>query len=119
MRPSDESQLKPLLERLDAIQEQLRLQRIPIATLMTLEEAAKVLNRSPRTVERYIQAGHLTGVHLPAAEGGMRGAWMVQSSDLQAFIDRHKSARPVTPPLAASTTSMKKKSEPIRISDRL
>lgn len=73
--------------------EQIRLVRSPRPSqLLTLEQAGETLGRSAKTVRRYIEYGWLKAVRLPAGVGTREG-WMIQSSDLQAFIDSRKSRR--------------------------
>lgn len=86
--------VESMTKALGDLAEQVRLSRHPRpAQLLSLEECGDVLGRSPKTVRRYIDAGWLTAVRLPAGEGSREG-WMIQSSDLQAFINSRKSRPP-------------------------
>ena len=118
MTPLGEVDAKQLMERLEAIEQQLRLQRCTVQGLLTLDEVGKVLGVSTRTIERFVQAGHLAVVRLPSATGNERQRSMIQSSDLQAFIDRHKQAERLTPP-PAPADARSKPSAQLRIPSHL
>lgn len=86
-------ELSLLRRSIDSIAEQVRLSRVPLSRLFSLDEAAELLGASARTVRRLIDRGKLQGVQLPSARG--RGTVLrVQLSDLQAFIDRQRTAPP-------------------------
>lgn len=75
--------------QLDAIAEQLRLLRIPLSPLLSIEDAAQSLGVSRKTVDRLIADERLPVVSIESGRGDQR-IKRIQTSDLQAFIETRK-----------------------------
>lgn len=59
--------------------------------LIGTAEAARLIERSPRTIHRLVRAKQLTPVH--TAPGGHHGAWLFSRADVEAIkAERNKSA---------------------------
>lgn len=66
------------------IAEHLRLQRIPLETMMTPQEVAKKLRVSPDTIKRYIERGELKASRL---QGRKYVLYRIKPSDVEAFLN--------------------------------
>ena len=86
---TSEHRLDQIERAVEAVAEQLRLQRIPLSPLLTAGEVASTLGVSDRTVRRYIDDGLLPTVALDSGRGRRR-CLRIQASDLQTFIDARK-----------------------------
>lgn len=75
--------------QLDAIAEQLRLLRIPLSPLLSVEDAAQALGVSRKTVDRLIADERLPVVSIESGRGDQR-IKRIQASDLQQFIETRK-----------------------------
>ena len=74
---------------LNAIAEQLRLLRIPLSPLLSIEDAAQTLGISRKTVDRLIADERLPVISLESGRGDQR-IKRIQASDLQQFIETRK-----------------------------
>jgi excisionase family DNA binding protein len=90
----EESDLREIRAALSAMAEQLRLLRLPLSPLLSVEEAAETLGVSRKTIDRLIADGRLPVVSIESGRGDQR-IKRVQASDLQSFIDarRHPAGR--------------------------
>ena len=77
-----------------SVAEQLRLLRLPLSPLLSIEDAAQTLGISRKTVDRLIADERLPVVSIESGRGDQR-IKRIQASDLQAFIDarRHPAGR--------------------------
>lgn len=75
--------------QLTAIAEQLRLLRIPLSPLLSIEDAAQSLGVSRKTVDRLIADERLPVVSIESGRGNQR-IKRIQASDLQQFIETRK-----------------------------
>ncbi len=105
---SGSDEIAAIRRSIENMAEQIRLLRVPISPVLTLEESAKVLGCSHRTVRRLIDRGCLPAVRLPSARG--HGTVLrIQASDLQGLIDRQR-----TPPTASQAKSDDHKKKSIK-----
>lgn len=79
---------------LASVAEQLRLLRLPLSPLLSIDDAAQTLGVSRKTVDRLIADERLPVVSIESGRGDQR-IKRIQASDLQAFIDarRHPAGR--------------------------
>lgn len=56
-----------------------------IDKLLTIEEVAKILRVSTRTVNRYIESGRLKASKI--------GQWRIKESDLEAFLSKNTNVK--------------------------
>jgi excisionase family DNA binding protein len=77
------------------IAEHLRLQRIPLETMLTPQEVATKLRVSPDTVKRHIERGELRASRL---QGRKYTLYRIRPSDVEAFLNgtTEPAARPST-----------------------
>lgn len=57
----------------------------PTEKLLTIEEVAKILRVSTRSVNRYIESGRLKASKI--------GVWRIKQSDLDAFLEQTSNAK--------------------------
>lgn len=80
--------LEAIAERLTAIEQHLRLLRVPLPSpCLPVKEAAQVLGLSPHTVQGLINSGELRALTFRL---GARKIYRIQASDLEAFIEAKK-----------------------------
>lgn len=91
---SCDQDLEDLFNAVAGVAEQLRLLRLPLSPLLSIDDTAQSLGVSRKTVDRLIADERLPVVSIESGRGDQR-IKRIQASDLQAFIDarRHPAGR--------------------------
>lgn len=109
----EDRELHEIRAALSVIAEQLRLLRLPLSPLLSIEEAAQALGVSRKTVDRLIADERLPVVSIESGRGHQR-IKRIQATDLQDFIESRKH------PAGRGTSRQHRRpvqSKPIRVPD--